>query len=187
MEVREKLNDLKAELALARATIKREKEALAVTKKKILNAEKARKVVQTTAEAVQQKVHGQVAGVVKRCLKAVFGEEAYDFEIKFESKRGKTEARLVFLRAGKEIDPLSAAGGGVVDLSSFALRLACLVLSTPRKRRFLSLDEPFKHLSSEYRPLARELILALAKDLGIQFLVVTHFDDLQCGKVITLE
>ena len=101
--------------------------------------------------------------------------EAYSLEVGFVQRRGKTEAELSLRRGDVSLgDPLGSAGGGVIDVAGFALRLAALMLSQPARRRLLVLDEPFKHLSREYRPAARELLGRLSAELGVQFLVVTH-------------
>ena len=150
------------------------------------NVDKAQRVIQQVGEQCQERAHRQIALVVTRCLETVFGAESYDFQILFDRKRGKTEARLVFVRNKMEIDPLNASGGGVVDVASFALRLACLVLSRPRRRFFLVLDEPFRMISAEYQDKVREMILSLSKEMGVQFLLVTHHETLAVGKVVEM-
>jgi DNA repair exonuclease SbcCD ATPase subunit len=170
----------------AKQTYDREKAAL---EKAILCCENtiiAQEFLQRVAQSVQETAHEQIAGIVSRCLAAVF-DDPYEFRILFERKRGKTEARLVFIREGHEVDPMTAAGGGVVDVAAFALKLACLLLTTPRPRKLLVLDEPFKHLSVEQTERVSEMLETLATDLGVQFIVVTHNKMLQAGKVIRLE
>lgn len=164
-----------------------EQEAVKELSTKVEDTLAAQKIVQEVAEKVQQTAHKRIADVVTRCLKAVFGEEeAYEFRINFSQKRGKTEAELVFVRDGMEVDPYDGSGGGVIDVAAFALRLACLMLSLPKRRKLLVLDEPFRFLSVDYRPQVRALLELLAKDMGIQILMVTHAPDLVCGKVIEL-
>ncbi len=142
--------------------------------------------MQEVAATIQASAHAQISKVVTRCLKAVFGEEAYEFKIDFKQARGKTEARLLFIREGQEIDPIDAAGGGVLDVASLALRLSCLMLARPRRRKLLCLDEPCKYLSTDYRPAVRKLILILAKETGIQFILVTHSEALKMGTIIEI-
>lgn len=145
------------------------------------------KLVQEIAEATQQSAHKQIASVVTRCLKAVFGEDAYTFKIKFSQKRGKTEAELLFCRDGLEADPTTAAGGGVVDVAAFGLRLACLILSFPRRRRLLVLDEPFRHLNGiEYQERVKGMLEKLVDELGLQVILVSDDEWLRIGKVIEL-
>ncbi len=149
------------------------------------NTEEAQQILQTVAKVVQQVVHNRIAGVVSRCLESVF-DEPYEFRITFDRKRGRTEAELSFVRGGLEVDPLTASGGGVVDVAAFALRLACLKLAKPPIRQLVVLDEPFRFVSVDYRPRVKEMVERLAKDMGIQFVIVTHMEDLRIGKIIEL-
>jgi DNA repair exonuclease SbcCD ATPase subunit len=135
------------------------------------------------AGEIQSTVCGCVAGVVSRCLEAVF-DEPYEFKMEFVERRGRTEVDLKFVREGKEVDPVTASGGGVVDVASFALRLAALLLSGPKARRILVLDEPFKFLSRTYRPKIRQLLSDLASELSIQIIMVTHIEELQTGTIV---
>ena len=184
--LRRTLDRYRTDRRTALARVKGEKTAVAVAREKAEATLEAQRLVQAVAEQVQQQAHRQIASVVTRCLKSVFGEDAYEFRINFERKRGKTEARLLFTRDGLDVDPLEAAGGGVVDVAAFALRLACLCLSLPRKRKLLVLDEPFRFVSREYRPHVRELLLTLAKEMQVQIIMVTHAEELVCGRVVEL-
>ena len=145
----------------------------------------ARRVIQAVAQSIQQVVHSRIASVVSRCLSSVF-DEPYEFRINFVQKRGRTEAELVFIRNGVEADPMTASGGGVIDVASFALRLACLMLTRPTPRRVIVLDEPFKFLSEEYRGRVREMLLELSELMGIQFIMVTHLRELSSGKTVRI-
>lgn len=180
---RRSLDRLLADYEHAARTVKEERTALRAVEQSVKDSAAAQKIIQDAAQAVQTEAHARLASVVGRCLHAVFGEDAYDFRIIFDRKRGRTEARLVFIRDGQEIDP-DALGGGVIDVASMALRIACLLASVPRRRRLLVLDEPWRHLSRKYRPAVRGLVESLAIELGIQFLIVTHSRELVCGKVI---
>lgn len=149
-------------------------------------AKQLQELAQKVAQTVQQKVHQQLAMVVSRCLVSVFGEEAYEFRILFEKKRGKTEARLLFFNAGEPIDPLDGSGGGVVDVAAFGLRVAALIATQPPRRRLMVLDEPAKMLSKDYSKRFRKLLELLAKELEIQFILVTHNENLATGAILRL-
>lgn len=146
----------------------------------------AQEIIQHVAQTVQEQTHARLAGVVSRCLEAIYGEEAYEFEIVFERKRGKTEARLVFKRDGNEVDPATSSGGGCLEVAAFALRLAALVLERPARRRLLVLDEPFRCVHKARAEQLRELLLALSKEMGVQIIMVTHSSELECGTVYDL-
>ena len=144
-------------------------------------------LIQEVAQTVQQQLHERISAVVTQCLEIVFGETAYTFQIKWEQKRGKTEAVLVLCRDGMELDPLASAGGGVVDVAAFALRIATLGLTRPRLRRVVMFDEPFRFVSRNYWPNLTQLIRYLGTKLEVQFIIVTHCPELRCGQVIELE
>lgn len=168
----------------AQKTLTDELATLERAEKKVKIALTAQRVIQHVAHVVQKKAHEKIATVVSRCLSAVFQEQAYEFVIRFEKKRGKTEAVLAFSRNDREFDPTTESGGGVVDVASFALRLVCLLLRTPKLRRVLILDEAFKHLSEDYRDRVRDLLVILAKEMNVQIIQVTHSDQLVAGKII---
>lgn len=171
----------------ARLHAKSERRVLADSKKRLADAKTAQLVLQTVAAAVQTKAHAQVSAVVTRCIQTVFPDAGYSFRIKFERKRGKTEAKLVFVKCGTEIDPTSADSGGVTQVAAFGLRLAALLLATPRKRKLLVLDEPFSCVSAGHRPRLASLLEALSAEMGVQIILVTHDPELRVGKVIEVQ
>jgi DNA repair exonuclease SbcCD ATPase subunit len=176
---------LRDQLNVAKARLAAEKDAHLIAQERVSVLEDAQAIGQQVAQMVQQEAHNEIADVVTQCLQAVF-DEPYRFIIHFEKKRGRTEARLVFERDGLEVDPMTASGGGVVDVAAFALRLSCLMLSKPPLRRMLILDEPFKFVSPDLRPRVRKLMETLAEEKGIQILMVTHIEGLKTGGVIQL-
>lgn len=146
----------------------------------------AQVVVQNAAQAIQQRAHDQIAAVVSKCLSTVYLDPP-EFKIDFEKKRGRTEARLTFVRGGYEEDPVDGSGGGIVDVASFALRLACILLKKPKGRKLIVADEPFKNVNGDgNRERAAELLLTLAKDFDLQIIMTTGYDWLQIGKVVEI-
>jgi len=183
--IRKLVNKRLSEFDVARMRYREESEALEIAEQKVEDVLEAQGMAQQVAQTIQQHANNQIAGVVTRCLQAVF-DEPYIFHIDFERKRGRTEARLYFEKDGHELDPMSASGGGCVDIASFALRLSCLALSRPSLRRLIVMDEPFKFISVEYRDNVRVLLQTLAKEMKFQFILVTHDDEFHIGKVIRL-
>jgi hypothetical protein len=148
----------------------------------------ARKIIIETAHDVQKLAHDRIATVVTRCLQHVF-DNPYQFKIVFQEKRNKTEALLQFERDGLTIhDPEQEIGGGVLDVASFALRLACITLNRPPLRKLMVLDEPFKSIRGKMnRDRVRQLLLDLARDYGMQFVIcVDHeaYPQFLMGKVV---
>lgn len=185
---RRKVNNLLADLRVAAQTCTQLKAQLTKTEDHLTYIEEAQQITQQVAQEIQQLAHQKIASVVSRCLESVFSsEDTYGFEIHFERKRGKTEAILVLTKNGHEVtDPLNADSGGVIDVAAFALRTSCIMLAKPKLRRFLSLDEPFKFVSREFRDNLRALLEGLAEDLNFQYLMVTHEKAYQIGKVVEL-
>ena len=186
-QTRKQLDALLAEYTHASRQVAEEEAALLIVEQEYKDAKQAQEVLQHAAQAVQEAAHDKIALIVTRCLRAVFGDDSYEFAIGFERKRGRTEAKLTLKRGGMVLeDPLNEAGGGVIDVCSFALRLACLLSSHSHPRKLLVLDEPFRMISKVYRPRARKLIETLAAELSVQVILVTHCEELRCGKVIEL-
>lgn len=180
------VNRALSKLDLARSQVRAETKALQEAKEKVLALQEAQAIAQKVAQEVQEQAHHKIADVVSEALKAVF-DDPYTFRIRFERKRGRTEAQLVFERDGQEVDPMEAAGGGVVDVAAFALRLSCLVLSRPPMRRLLVLDEHFKFVhGKQERQRTKEFVETVSKRLGVQILLVTQVQEFVMGKVVEL-
>ena len=90
---------------------------------------------------------------------------------------------MVFERNGEQFDPLLAAGGGVLAVACFALRLSVLYLTKQSVRPIMILDEPFVQLSVEYRERMAALLEELSDRFGFQFIMVTHSTEFEMGKV----
>jgi DNA repair exonuclease SbcCD ATPase subunit len=184
--IKAQANPLIAEYRHATLKVKDETKTLAKAEQRTLDAREAQDIIQKVAQVVQEKAHKRIASVVSRCLELVY-DDPYTFKVIFERKRGKTEARLVFVRDDIELDPTTAAGGGPVDVAAFALRLVCLLLQQPMPRKLLVLDEPFRFVGKDKARNVRQMLELLSKDMNVQFVLVTHTPELQAGKVVVLE
>jgi len=188
IQTRKKVNDLLSDLRTATQVCITENQKLREAEDNLTYIEEARSIAQQIAQEIQQQAHQQIAGVVSSCLETVFdGDDIYGFKIRFDRKRGRTEAVLILTKNGYEVeDPLNADSGGVVDIAAFALRTSCIILAKPRLRKFLAMDEPFKFVSEEFRRNVRLLLEGMAKEFEFQYLMVTHINELKIGKVIEL-
>lgn len=177
--------------ALSHATEQAAGEAfcLVSAKQSEADAQNALKIVQEAAESVQNVAMKQVAAVVTRCLRTVFGEDASTFELRFRQSRGKTEADLVLVRDGVEMaEPLDQSSGGQVEVAALALRIVTIMMGMPQKRRVLFCDEPMRSLhGDEYRERLAAMLPMLAKELGFQLIISSGLSWLRIGKVIQLE
>ena len=144
--------------------------------------EKCQLIIQAVAELTQNDFKDRICVVATSALKAVFGDSAYSFEMEFISKRGKTEVVFFFVTPdGLRVDPISASGGGAVDVASFALRVAIwnlLRISGRENSDVVVLDEPFRFLSLDLQQNASDMVKMLSEKFGLQFIVITHNDTL---------
>lgn len=184
---RKKMNALMSEYSLITQSLKQEKEALKLAKQREKHILEAQKIVQQVAESVQATAHKQIASVVSKCLQLVYGSK-HGFKINFEQKRGRTEANIVIVHDGHELDPMTENAGGVVDVAAFGAQLTNLMLARPGRRKFLCLDEPFRNLhGKKYRAKIRDMLDKISKEMGVQMLILSQdSSDLSLGKVIEL-
>ena len=168
-----------------RQNVKAKKEA----DERLKNFEKAQAFLQQVAQDTQEQLRVHVEDIVQLALDAIFPDQ-YQFEIRFAIAYGKTTAELCFISkiTGYSIDPMVASGGGVVDVCSFALRLACWTLSRGIDSVMI-FDEPMKHLSADMRDRAATIMRELAQKLNLQFIMVTHMPELEAAadKVIRIK
>lgn len=188
MNRRRLLDQINTEYRMTSASLTSLGRELAEVIQSILDHRQAQEATQEAARVAQEVAHSQIASIVSRCLQSVFNEP-YEFRIVLEKKRGKTEARFVFMLNEEEVDPLRSSAGGEVDVASFALRLAALVLHKPALRKVLILDEPFKWLQDSqkaFRGAMVQLLKDLTNELGVQIVMVTHDPEFAVGNVIRL-
>ena len=136
--------------------------------------EQAQAFLQKVAQDTQSQLKFQIEDIVNLALETCFPNE-YEFQLQFNIARGKTDAELVFLsqKTGRPIDPMNASGGGVVDLTAFALRIASYALEQGVDNVII-LDEPFRFISRDLQARAGEILKSLSTKLGLQILMVTH-------------
>ena len=185
-ELRGKIDKALSQWTIEVKLCRQEEEDLKQAEQRMNAADEALLIAQEVAQQIQEQAQIQITSVVNRALQTVF-DEPYTFKIRFDQKRGRTEASLVFERNGIILDdPLTEAGGGVVDVAAFALRLSSILLTRPVLRKVMILDEPFKNLSAEYHSRIRSLLITLSKELGVQIVLVTHIQALKIGKIYDL-
>lgn len=174
-QYRSKLDKLKGRREWLEKNLETSRCSLIKLTKRLHDIEKAQVFVQNVAQSTQEKLKYHIEDIVQLALDAVFPQE-YEFCVNFEIKRGKTEARMSFMKHGQEIDPLDSAGGGVADITAFALRL--VVWSLGESRPLIVLDEPFRYLSRDLQPRAGDILKKLSKRLKLQILMVSHNEDM---------
>ena len=166
------IHEMHGKLNMYKTNLKGSEILLIEKKEDASNIEKAQVFVQQVAKETQEQLRFQISDIVQLALDTCFPDE-YEFDVKFEIKRGKTEASLIFLKNGNEVDPMTASGGGVVDLSAFALRIATWSLG--HSDNVIVLDEPLKWLQPrELQKRGFEMIKRLSQKLNLQFIIISN-------------
>lgn len=135
-------------------------------------------IIQCVAKLTQQELEIHISELVTLALEAVF-PNPYKMVLTFETRRNRSEADLLLQDAnGNLLSPMDAVGGGVVDVAAFALRIALWSLKRPKPRAVMVMDEPLRFLSSDLQGRASNMLKELSEKLGIQFIIVTHEENL---------
>ena len=135
--------------------------------------EQAREVIREVGLKTKQQLSFHISDITSLALDAVFNDP-YKLVTEFVERRNKTECDLYFERDGSKVDPLTASGGGAVDVAAFALRVASWSMQRPRSRNTMVLDEPLRFLSADHQEQASVMIKEISQKLGIQFIIITH-------------
>lgn len=157
-------------------------------KSKLETAQEAKILVQTVAKQTQKIIEKNISELVTSTLSSVF-PEPYTFKLRFEERKNKTEADLIFLKGENETDDiLFTGGGGVADVASFILGIA--VFSINPTRPIIIRDESFKFLHSpEFQEKTSAMIKKISDEFGIQIIIISDQKNLYkyADKVIHVE
>jgi ABC-type arginine transport system ATPase subunit len=172
-----KKTQLESDLALNRTEM-REK------RRNLHRHEQAREIVREVGMQTQQQLQYHISDITSLALEAVF-DDPYKLIVEFVQRRNKTECDLYFERNDERADPITATGGGAVDIAAFALRVASWSMGNPHTRNVLLLDEPFKHLKGEVEnKRVLEMVREISQKLGLQIIMVS---DERISRDITTE
>lgn len=175
MGIKEDIDRLEAEKKILEKDIQEKQHELELCQQEVHAAENARTILQLAARKTQENVEVRFSDLVTKAFKIVF-DDPYTFVPKFEERRNHTECDLWFQKNDKLYRPRFASGGGVIDVASFALRLAYWRFE--KSAPILILDEPFRQLSRNLIPRAAEMLKMLAEEFDIQMIISTHIDQL---------
>jgi DNA repair exonuclease SbcCD ATPase subunit len=125
----------------------------------------------------QEEIVGAFCGLGTLMLQSIYGKE-YRLDLKFESKRNKSEAKLSVLKGDIELSLDEETGGGIVDVVALAMRFALWSLMEPRTDPLFIMDEPAKFVSKDKLPMFGRMLKQICETLGIQVVMVSHEDEL---------
>lgn len=175
--LRSELDSRRGQQKQTAQNLEQAQERLSAYQTDLQNHEQAREVIKETGLKTQQALAFHISDITSLALQAVF-PEPYDLVVDFVQRRNKTECDLWFERDGEKLSPMDASGGGAVDVAAFALRVASWSMQHPRSRATIILDEPMRFLSTDLQPKASEMLKQLSEKLGLQFIIITHEEEL---------
>lgn len=176
-ELRKNLDQFKGQKKQVQKNLKEAKSRHKSYSKELKKHEHAREIIKEVGLKTQQALAIHISDITSLALASVFND-SYELKVDFIKRRNKTECDLLFSRNDIEINPLEAAGGGAVDVAAFALRVASWSMQHPRTRPIIILDEPMRFLSTDLQPKASEMLKQISEKLGIQFIIITHEEEL---------
>lgn len=142
---------------------------------KLEDAENARAIIQIIAKKTLSNLEFRISNLVTLALSSV-SPTWPEFVARVENRRNQTEVDLLFKEFDIEQDPLGSSGFGAADIAAFALRPS--FWSLKKNRPVMLLDEPFRNVSPNFQHKVSEMITMISKKLGIQFLIVSHAEDI---------
>ncbi len=125
----------------------------------------------------QQETNDVIEELVTQGVQAVFGDE-HGFQMENVIQRNKPETEFYVVNRGHRRHLRDESGGGVIDVIALCLRVVVWAISNNRSAPIIILDEPLKFLDGERQVNAGLMIQRLSAMLGIQFIIVTHEDQL---------
>lgn len=171
--IRQRLEQQKGQKIQIEQSITQLKESLTDIKRNIRRHEQAREIVRAVGIETQRQLQFHISDITSLALDAVF-PDPYELKVEFVERRNKTECDLKFVRDDMEVDPLTASGGGAIDVAAFALRIASWSMQRPRTRNTIILDEPFKHLKgAEANLKVLHMIREISRKIGIQIIMIS--------------
>jgi DNA repair exonuclease SbcCD ATPase subunit len=176
-EIRNKVERLKGQRKQVKEQISRLIASVDSLTTSLHRHEEARELLQEIGLRTQEQLQYHISDITSLALSAVF-DDPYELRVVFEKRRNKTECDLLFVRNDKEVEPLEASGYGAVDVAALSLRVASWTMMNPRSRNTIILDEPMRFLSEDRQPYASQMLKELSERLGIQFIIVTHEQEL---------
>lgn len=176
--LKERINQVSYEVKANKSLLDKTRQDLKECEDKVTILGLASEVLKRIGDQKKQKTVEIFERVTTAAIKEAFGFD-YNFviEINSEGKRVSTKFKLINPE-GNELDIMDSVGGGLIDVISFVLRVLILASARPKRSQVMFLDESFRCVSAEYRPKVATLLKSLSKRLGIQFLIVTHQQEL---------
>lgn len=140
------------------------------------DAESARIIIQRVAKRILSNLEVRISNLVTLALNSVSSEWPEEFVARVETRRNQMEVDLLFKEHDVEQPPMESSGFGPVDVAAFTLRPSFWSLN--KNRPTMILDEPFRNVSPDLQHKVSQMLTLISKKLKIQFLIVSHADNI---------
>ena len=189
-EIRDAIYDLEIERDKIRSLIQSLRSRREEIKAELQASEEAQIVIQEEAKSTQSEIEEHISGIVTLALSAVEVDDKRvpkppEFIARAVVRRKSTEIDLIFKEGDREQRPLYCSGFGFIDVADVALRIAFIELEIEyvddKIRKTLILDEPFRNVDPLLQYKVSDMLSAISKELGYQFIIVSHAEGVNTG------
>jgi len=172
-KLNEEVFSIKREIQDAKTDLEKYKLEIEKFVKLKSNFQEAIKILTIVLGTTQEEIVTFIEDIVTSALQHVYGED-YKFRIEFVMKRNQAEVMLIPYKGDMVYDCKLSCGGGILDIISFALRIACLAIVSPQPDQVIILDEPARNLHGEVsNQQFGSLVQEISRRYGLQIIVVS--------------
>lgn len=169
---RKKIDEKKVRRDLLRTAKKRFSRELSDLNQDREALEEAREIFKKSAILTQNHLAEHLSSIVTKSLRLVWPESDLSFHAEFVERRNSTECDMWIEEKGFKYSLLDGKGYGVVDIVSFSLKVAYILLHTVDN--VVIIDEPFRNLGRNKHEITSHLLKELSDELEMQFIIATH-------------
>lgn len=172
---RQKTNLLLAKVELLKESLQSHEADREMLRQQMQDTDEARNLFQIAASMTQDTLSHRLGDIVSLALASIW-EEPYKLKIMFVPRRNTTECDMLFQRGAQVMNPFDSSGYGAIDIASMALRVS--YWGVKPTRNCIIWDEPARQLGSSKHSLASKWLKTLSEEASIQFIIVSHQDEL---------
>lgn len=170
------LEEEKVRLQILNTAKKRFSREVSELEKELDILQKTRDVFKKAAVLTQNHLAEHLSSIVTKSLRMIWSESNLSFHTEFVERRNSTECDMWIEEDGHRYSLLDGKGYGIVDVVSFSLKVAYIILHNVDN--IMIVDEPFRNVSKGNHEVLSRLVKELAEELEIQFIMSTHSTDL---------
>lgn len=150
-----------------------QKKILLVRNKEYNTAGEVQVMFQEIIKTIQNKLKIFIDDINQQALNITF--PGYTFHMDFTIKNNVTHAGIYLENNGKSQKPMESNGGGLGNVIALCSQMGSKKMTNTRDLIFA--DQPMKDVSKgKKEELVMEMLKTLVKDMGIQYVMISHVD-----------